>query len=208
MSKVPTGKTKKTTREKLRIQADARVRMFIQHYLKTYNATQAALDAKYAPKSAHVQGCRLLKNDKVQAAIAAAEHLIENKTLVSKDKIMKEMSLIGFSNVEEHLTVDDGGTVRALSFDELPLGASRAIKKIKEKRIIKSVQGTKDKPSEDVILESTFEFELYDKITALVNMGKELGMFRDRQEHTGKDGVPLEVTLRVIYDEKPQKNGD
>lgn len=200
-------KTRKPLREKIN-KAEIRQRLFILHYLKSYNATQAAKDAGYSAKSAENQGGRMIRKAQVQEAIAEEEHNIANKLCVSKDKIMKEMSLIGFSNIDEHLTVDDGGTVRALSFDELPLGASRAIKKIKEKRIIKSVQGTKDKPSEDVILESTFEFELYDKITALVNMGKELGMFRDRQEHTGKDGVPLEVTLKVIYDEKPQKNGD
>lgn len=32
--------------------------------------------------------------------------------------------------------------------------------------------------------------------------------WKDRQEHGGLDGGPIEAKLHIIYDDKPQKNGD
>ena len=174
-----------------------RINAFVNHYLKHYNATEAAIAAGYSPKSADNQGWRMMKNEDVQRAITEAERRLENKVFVSKEKILKEMSLIGFSSIDDHVDVDVGGFVKAKTFAEMPTGAVRCIKKIKEKRTIKSIQGTKDKPSEDVILESTFEFELHDKIQALINMGKELGMFRDRKE-IGLDDKTIDLILAAL----------
>ena len=174
-----------------------RINAFVNHYLKHYNATEAAIAAGYSPKSADNQGWRMMKNEDVQRAITEAERRLENKVFVSKEKILKEMSLIGFSSIDDHVDVDVGGFVKAKTFAEMPTGAVRCIKKIKEKRTIKSIQGTKDKPSEDVILESTFEFELHDKIQALINMGKELGMFRDRKE-IGLDDKTIDLILSAL----------
>jgi phage terminase small subunit len=178
-------------------QADARKRMFVQSFIKSYNAAQAARDAGYSARTAEVTGSKLLKEVKVQQLIAEAERRIENKTCVSKDKILKELSLCGFSDMADYVTVDTAGCVQIKSIDDLPIGTSRAIKKIKEKRVIKSTQGTKDKPSEDVILESTLEFELHDKLSPLVNMGKELGMFRDKHE-VGLDAATAELILSAL----------
>lgn len=40
--------------------------IFVQEYLKSNNITHAAKAAGYAEGSAHVQGSRMLKNDKIQ----------------------------------------------------------------------------------------------------------------------------------------------
>jgi len=181
---------------------------FCREFVADYNGTQAAIRAGYSKRTANEQAPRLLANVSIQKEIARRESLIQNKIFICKEKILRELAMLGFSDIKDHVTIDAVGCVQAVGIDNLPIGASRAVKKVKEKRIIKSVQGTKDKPSEDTILESTFEFELHDKINPLIQMGKELGMFREQREHTGKDGGPVEVTLRVIYDEKPQKNGD
>src|SRR5258707_13767333 len=37
------------------------------------------------------------------------------------------------------------------------------------------------------------KFKLADKRGALVDLGKHLGLFKERMEHTGKDGGPVEV---------------
>ena len=42
---------------------------FVAEYLIDLNATQAAIRAKYSPKTADVQGVRLLGNVKVQEAL-------------------------------------------------------------------------------------------------------------------------------------------
>jgi phage terminase small subunit len=152
---------------------------FCREYVVDYNGTQAAIRAGYSKKTANEQAARALAKVSIQEEIAKAEHEIQNKIIITKEKILKELALIGFSSIDEHLSIDDGGLVRAKTFEEMTPGAVKAIKKVKEKRVIRQAQDD----SEDMILDSTFEFELYDKQTALVNMGKELGMFRDKVDH-------------------------
>ena len=44
-------------------------RKFIEEYVKCFNATEAAKKAGYSPRSAHAQGCRLLKDAKIVSEI-------------------------------------------------------------------------------------------------------------------------------------------
>lgn len=155
---------------------------FCREYVVDYNATQAATRVGYSPKTAKQQGSRLLTNVDLQKEIARRESLIENKVLVSKEKVIRELSKLGFSDIADHLTIDEYGCVQAVGIDQLPPGASAAVKKVRERRIIKSTQGTKDKPDGDQILDCTLEYELHDKINPLIQLGKELGMFRDKHE--------------------------
>jgi phage terminase small subunit len=170
---------------------------FCREYVVDYNGTQAAIRAGYSRRTANRIASQVLSKLDIQKEIARRESLIENKTLVSKEKIMRELSILGFSDMQDHLKIDAVGCIQAVGIDDLPVGASRAIKKVKERRVIKSVQGTKDKPSEDTILENTVEYELHDKINPLINMGKELGMFRDRKE-IGLDDQMVELILSAL----------
>lgn len=52
---------------------NARQRAFVEHFGTSGNATAAATAAGYSPKTAGAIGCRLLKNVKVAAALAAQE---------------------------------------------------------------------------------------------------------------------------------------
>lgn len=47
--------------------------IFVQEYLKSNNITHAAKAAGYAEGSAHVQGSRMLKNDKIQRYLSKKE---------------------------------------------------------------------------------------------------------------------------------------
>ena len=165
---------------------------FCREYVLDYNGTQAAIRAGYSKKTANEQAAQLLAKLSTQKEIQWRESLLENKVIVTKDKILRELSLIGFANLADHVTIDDTtGCVQAIGIDSLPVGASRAVKKVKERRVIKSTA------SGDEVLESTFEFELHDKQTALVNMGKELGMFREK--HEVDVNQPINITIKKFY---------
>lgn len=165
---------------------------FCREYVLDYNGTQAAIRAGYSKKTANEQAAQLLAKLSTQKEIQWRESLLENKVIITKDKILRELSIIGFANLADHITIDDTtGCVQAIGIDSLPAGASRAIKKVKERRVIKSTA------SGDEVLESTFEFELHDKQTALVNMGKELGMFRDKHEIDVNQ--PINITIKKFY---------
>jgi hypothetical protein len=42
--------------------------------------------------------------------------------------------------------------------------------------------------------------KISDKRAALVEMGKHLGMFKERHEHSGKDGSPIKLESRPMSD--------
>ena len=171
---------------------------FCREYVKDYNGTQAAIRAGYSKKTAQEQSSQLLSKLIIQEEILKRERQFENRVGINKEKILRELALIGFSSMDDYVDIDENGIVIAKCFDQMQAGAVRAIKKIREKRVIRTEKGTKDKPDGEEILDSTFEFELYDKPMALINMGKELGMFKERREISGPNGEPLPSTTIIL----------
>ena len=64
---------------------------FCQEFLKDLNAKQAAIRAGYAPRSAEVQGSRLLSHDKVSAKIAQLKAERNQKTGVDQRWVIEHM---------------------------------------------------------------------------------------------------------------------
>ncbi len=62
---------------------------FVQEYLIDPNATQAAVKAGYSPNSAMVQGHRLLKDDKVAAAIVAGQARIAKAAEITQERVAR-----------------------------------------------------------------------------------------------------------------------
>jgi len=156
---------------------------FVDEYLIDLNATQAALRAGYSERTAYSQGQRLLKHVEVQKAIQQAQQERRRRTQVDADRVLLELSRIAFSDVMEHYTTDDFGQ---LSLAEgAPQGASAAVSSIKRKvRTFTTKEGDSDTTYE-------VEYKVWDKNTALTNLGKHLGLFVERHEVTGADGAPL-----------------
>ena len=110
----------------------------------------------------------------------------------SRDKIARELHKIAFSDIQDYIHVDESGKVWANCLDTLPKGASKAIKKIREKR--------KTLGADELILENTLEFELYDKLDALKTVAAMLGMEKPKEikhlgeiEHNHNHGVTPEI---------------
>jgi phage terminase small subunit len=165
-------------------------RAFVREYIKDYCGFRAAVRAGYASKSARSQAYSLLTRPHIQDAIAREEKKLQNRFYTSKEKILKELALIGFSDLSEYIEVDDQGIPRVNEFRELPTQASRALKGVKYR-----TKTTRYSKAGEDQTETTVQTEivLHDKIAALVSMGKELGMFKDKCEHTGKDGAPIKI---------------
>lgn len=171
-------------------------RAFVREYLIDLNATQAAIRAGYAEKSASVEGARLLANAKVKAAVVGAMKLRADRTEITSDMVLKELAKIGFSDIRKairwhgHLVTEEdnpeGGdiaviktivtnNVELVDSDDLDDETAAAISEISQN------QG------------GGIKLKLHDKRAALVDIGKHLGMFREKIELTGKDGGPIEV---------------
>ena len=95
---------------------------------------------------------------------------------------LKELALIGYSDIENHLEVDPKtGATRARGFAEmnkLQPGASRVVKKIKERRTVRKDPDNAAGTVEDV----TFEFELHSKEPVLREISEILGVKKVEQE--------------------------
>ncbi|MCJ7828615.1 MAG: terminase small subunit [Dehalococcoidia bacterium] len=159
---------------------------FVEEYLVDLNATQAAIRTGYSQKTAEVQGCRLLRNVKVVEAIAAAQTKRSERLEITLDKWLRELAIIGFSDIENYINIDDYGCIVAKTFEQMPKDSSRALEVCEEVRTIKEDPGTKDKKGEATILNSRIRFKLHDKLGALEKIGKSLGFLKDKIDHSGE----------------------
>jgi phage terminase small subunit len=171
--------------------------LFVAEYLIDLNATQAALRANYSKRTAPFIGAENLKKPQIRAAIDAEIERRKERILVSADQVVKELALIGMADMGDFVKVDSGGAVQVIPLEELPEGKSRIVKKIREKRTIKTVQGTKDRPDGEQILECNLEFELCDKVKSLELLSRHLGLLHDKQE-VGLNAATIELILSAL----------
>jgi phage terminase small subunit len=159
---------------------------FVEAYMIELNATKAAIQAGYSPKSAHAQGCGLLKNPKVQAAIQQLKDERAERTGVDADRVIKELERIGLSNITDAVTWS-GNQITLVDSDQLDEDVTAAIKEVSETR---SRQGV------------TTTIKTHDKIRALTLLCRHLGIAVEKKvnEVTGKDGGPIK-TERGISDQ-------
>lgn len=88
-------------------------RLFVAEYLKDLNATQAAIRAGYSERSAKSQGQRLLTNDDIAAAIAAAKEERMKDVKIDANYVLNRLVEIDQMDVLDIL--DDHGAIKAVS---------------------------------------------------------------------------------------------
>lgn len=155
-----------------------RERLFIKLYLIEPNATKAARDAGFSKKSARELGYRLLKKVYIKNAIEAAMKKREDKLSMDRQEILRELSIIGRSDLANYIEIDEGGLIRAKTFEQMPEGTSRALESIEENRTIRESSDGKD----DNVVNDKIKFKMHDKIRALELLGKNLGLFPTKIE--------------------------
>ena len=74
---------------------------FTREYVLDHNATQAAIRAGYAKRSAKVTASRLLANDDVLAAIANIEADAVVRNEISLDKIIQKLGEIAYNDSQD-----------------------------------------------------------------------------------------------------------
>ena len=89
---------------------------FVEEYLIDSNATQAAIRAGYSPHTAESQGCRLLRNVKVSAAVAEAQDRQAARGLALADDVVDGMRTLAYT--DRTGMFDANGNIRPV--DEWP----------------------------------------------------------------------------------------
>lgn len=158
---------------------------FVEEYLVDLNATQAAIRAGYSENSASETGYENLRKPQIADAIAVAQAERSERTKITADMVLKEYAKLGFSDIRNTvrwrsnlltaaLDPDTGepsgvhvNDVEFIDSDELDDDTAAAISEVK-----KDSRGG-------------LSIKLHDKKAALDSIGKHLGMFVDRHEHSG-----------------------
>ena len=160
---------------------------FVKEYMIDLNTTQAAIRAGYSEKTAEQQGYQLLQNTSVSAAVAKAMKKRGDKLEITADRVLKELALIGFANMEDFIRITDEGDA-FVCLSGLTREQAAAISEI-------TVEDYMDGRGDDARDVRRTKFKLSDKRAALVDIGKHLGMFVSKHEHTGADGGPIKTEV-------------
>lgn len=151
---------------------------FVEEYLIDLNATQAAIRAGYSAKTAGSVGHENLNKPEIAEAIAAAQMERSARTEITQDMVLRELAKIGFSDIRK-LFAPGGGLVPVADLDD---DAAASLSSIE-------ITTRKVRGGEDGELEEVSKVRLWDKRAALVDIGKHLGMFKEKVELSGNVGV-------------------
>jgi phage terminase small subunit len=151
--------------------------LFCQEYMKDCNATKAAKRAKYSEKTAHSQGPRLLEFVDVKNRLEYLREQLVKSTGVTPEMLMAELKKVGFSNIEDFLSIDESGDVIGKSFDSIPRETLAAVESVKQ-----TVNVTHNKDGSREYETKTFDFKLHSKLAAIRDMAKHIGFFEKDNE--------------------------
>lgn len=174
----------------------AKQRAFVREYLIDLNATQAAIRAGYSENTAYSIGQENLKKPEIASAIEAAMKIRSERTDITADRVLQELAKIGFSDIRKAIKWHS----HLINEEDNPEGGDVAvIKTIVTNQVeLISSEDLDDETAAAIseISQNTsggIKIKFHDKRAALVDIGKHLGMFVEKHEHTGKDGGPIET---------------
>ncbi len=161
---------------------NSRHEIFAREYVKDLNGTRAAIAAGYGEKGAHVRASQLLRNRKVQGLLAKLTKKHADKLDLSAEKVLSELSRMGFSNFLDYVNITEEGD----AFVDLSNLTPEQAAAIQEVTVNEYMEG-KGKDARQV---KRTRLKLVDKIRSLDLLGRHLKLFTDRIEVSGLEGLP------------------
>jgi phage terminase small subunit len=146
---------------------------FVREYLVDHNATRAAIRAGYSEATATTSGPRLLENVGIRLEIEQATAKQAAKVGIKAEEILAELKRLAFSDLGD--IFDKTGALKPLH--EIPADARRAIAGVE---VVQRSMGEDEEP------EVVRKVKLWDKTKSLELLGKHLGLYLERVEHSGK----------------------
>jgi phage terminase small subunit len=159
-------------------------RLFVEEYLQSWNATDAARKAGYSQKTAFIIGYENLRKPYIRAFID--KRLSES--VMSADEALKRLSDQARASLLPFIDITDEGFVYFNFSHPEAKKYMHLIKKVKSKRTRRMEGGGKNA---EMWEDEWVEVELYDAQSALEKIGKYHGLFIDRTDLTS-GGKPIE----------------
>ena len=156
-----------------------RQRLFVESYLQSLNASDAARRAGYA--DAEVNSKRILDSPAVRAAIEASMEERRARHPYLEQRVLEELCRIAFADPRALFRWGPDG-VELRPIETLSPEEAAAVCEVSEGR------------------GGVIRLKKHDKVKALELLGKHFGMFADRlhAEVSGPDGAPLREDKRIL----------
>lgn len=160
---------------------NARHERFAQELAKGETADEAYRLAGFSSNRGNAT--RLKANERVQMRVEELLAGAAEKAEITTARVLSELGKIGFSDIRK--LFNESGSLKNLVDLDDDAAACLASVEVTQRKV---------RGGDDDELETVSKVRMWDKRAALVDIGKHLGMFTEKIEHTGKDGGPIEVS--------------
>lgn len=150
---------------------------FCAEYLIDLNATQAAIRAGYSKHTAKDIACQNLAKLNIQVEIQRLMKEREKRTEITQDRVLEEMAILGYSNIKDYIAASTEGFIVFKDMDKITEKQARAIEAIKVN-----------------VKDGKIEFKLHSKTKTIEMIGRHLGIFTDKIEHSGSIKANLSIS--------------
>lgn len=159
---------------------------FVEEYLIDLNATQAAIRAGYSEKTAKEIGSENLTKPNIAKAIQEAQSKRTEQTQIDAAYVLRRLVEIDQMDVLD--IMDDQMKIRPVN--EWP--------KVWRQYVV-NLENLELSDGEGCFKKIKWP----DKTKNLELLGKHVsvGAFKDKIEHTGKDGGPIDLSLKVVFED-------
>ena len=166
---------------------------FVEEYLIDLNATQAAIRSGYSEKTAAVIGAENLIKPNIAKAIEEAQAKREERTQIDAAYVLKRLVEIDQMDVLD--IMDDQMKIRPVN--EWP--------KVWRQYVV-NLENLELSDGEGCFKKIKWP----DKVKNLELLGKHVsvGAFKDKIEHTGANGGPIDLSLKVVFENDGEASTD
>lgn len=141
---------------------------FVALYIETFNGTKAALGIGIDPRKASGYASAVLRRPNVQAALIEWRAALAAKHGITLDKVIREISLIAFANMDDFTILLPDGKTRVIDFGKADRDKMAAVSEI-------VVDEEMDEDGECVAVRRV-KLKLHPKLEALVKLLNHLGI--------------------------------
>jgi phage terminase small subunit len=106
MAQRKSAKTPRQASNESKFKREEKEKRFVAEYIIDFNGTRAATAAGWAKHSAGVTASKMLKNPKIQEAIAEAAKKALDRVEATQERTLREVARIAFSDLRKVLTPD------------------------------------------------------------------------------------------------------
>lgn len=151
-------------------------RRFCLEYMQDpTNQSKAAIKAGYSAKTAYAQASRLLKKVKIREEINRLREKLEDKAILTVDRILQEISRVALIDPATMFNKDTG---ELLPLSEMPEDTRRAVASLE----VDDLYEFDDEDGKKKRVGNLHKIKLWDKVKGLELAGRHFKMFTDKLE--------------------------